>query len=251
MPIVMRATMVPSPMLLLPPAPASTAMCRGSSCQSTTSTQTRVTQLSETLSPKSSSDRESWQSSGCSSPANCSAFDSSCALQYKIKNTFIDDFAEDGEEDVSTCVGRYDSCPAIVLGSSGAKEEPDSIHSAVLIEPLGVRQPAQSAGSWAHCYGACRPCGFYWRELGCINGAACRHCHQCTFEEGKKRKKQLLKAKRMAAAAAVEEHTCAVRSLRSRSAHMCARDLRPACQERPCHARALHHDITIGWGGAG
>jgi len=46
-----------------------------------------------------------------------------------------------------------------------------------------------SIGSQLHATGQCRPCGFFWKPGGCINGKACEHCHLCPWDEIKRRKK--------------------------------------------------------------
>lgn len=31
----------------------------------------------------------------------------------------------------------------------------------------------------SHSRGECRPCAWFWKPSGCLNGAGCRHCHEC------------------------------------------------------------------------
>jgi len=47
-----------------------------------------------------------------------------------------------------------------------------------------------SVGSAGHHLGLCRPCDFTYRNGSCREGAACRFCHLCGPEVGKRRKKQ-------------------------------------------------------------
>ncbi|CAK0853966.1 unnamed protein product, partial [Prorocentrum cordatum] len=49
-----------------------------------------------------------------------------------------------------------------------------------------------SVGSTAHASGECRPCAYFHRPGGCLNGAECRHCHICPGGELKARKKDKL-----------------------------------------------------------
>jgi len=58
------------------------------------------------------------------------------------------------------------------------------------VTPFDMRKPEWSIGSAAHTLGQCRPCAWFWRQQGCINGAECRHCHLCPFGEVKARRKQ-------------------------------------------------------------
>lgn len=65
------------------------------------------------------------------------------------------------------------------------EEEPDHIG----FVPLAVREPEESEGCIEHGTGRCRPCAWYWKEKGCVNGRRCRHCHLCPEFELKNRKK--------------------------------------------------------------
>lgn len=47
-----------------------------------------------------------------------------------------------------------------------------------------------SRGSVYHATGECRPCSWFWKPAGCLNGAECGHCHACPQGEIKARKKQ-------------------------------------------------------------
>eukprot|EP00929_Paragymnodinium_shiwhaense_P119733 TRINITY_DN91633_c0_g1_i1.p1 TRINITY_DN91633_c0_g1~~TRINITY_DN91633_c0_g1_i1.p1 ORF type:complete len:451 (-),score=89.27 TRINITY_DN91633_c0_g1_i1:297-1649(-) len=47
-----------------------------------------------------------------------------------------------------------------------------------------------SVGSAVHHDGTCRPCIWFWKESGCINGLACRHCHTCPPGAARQRRKQ-------------------------------------------------------------
>jgi len=46
-----------------------------------------------------------------------------------------------------------------------------------------------SEGSLLHGTGECRPCAWFWKPTGCLNGTECRHCHDCPPGEVKSRKK--------------------------------------------------------------
>jgi hypothetical protein len=47
-----------------------------------------------------------------------------------------------------------------------------------------------SVGSAMHSVGKCRPCAWFWKPEGCLNGSSCRHCHLCSPEELRERKKK-------------------------------------------------------------
>lgn len=46
-----------------------------------------------------------------------------------------------------------------------------------------------SLGSEDHGTGTCKPCGFFWKAVGCKHGQECMHCHACPAGELKARKK--------------------------------------------------------------
>jgi hypothetical protein len=52
--------------------------------------------------------------------------------------------------------------------------------------------PSVSVGSAMHASGKCRPCGWFWKEGGCGNGADCLHCHTCPADALIQRKKEKL-----------------------------------------------------------
>merc|ERR1719382_2299990 len=59
--------------------------------------------------------------------------------------------------------------------------------------------PLPSTGSALHALNKCRPCAWYWKAQGCINGQACAHCHLCPEGELKMRKQRKETAMRMGA----------------------------------------------------
>lgn len=73
-------------------------------------------------------------------------------------------------------------------------------HTSLMSKPLEERRPELSVGSELHGTGECKPCAWFWRPQGCINGPECRHCHMCAPGEGKaRRKSKLLHSHRMQA----------------------------------------------------
>jgi hypothetical protein len=46
-----------------------------------------------------------------------------------------------------------------------------------------------SVGAALHASGECRPCAWFHKPEGCLNGIACRHCHACPEGELQNRKK--------------------------------------------------------------
>lgn len=52
---------------------------------------------------------------------------------------------------------------------------------------LGAASP--SIGSRLHG-SDCKPCAWFWKKGGCLNGAECRHCHSCTYGELSRRKSE-------------------------------------------------------------
>lgn len=57
--------------------------------------------------------------------------------------------------------------------------------------PPGLSPPSgtPSHGSVLHGSGHCRPCAWFWKLGGCLNGEDCAHCHLCPEGEIKARKK--------------------------------------------------------------
>jgi len=136
---------------------------------------------------------------------------------FKVKNTFIDGFADVEEE--NPMMGRRRTCPEKFEGGSeedkakakapaarGAARRQECAQKVRIadefagsaeadaeadaeIPPLEARQPQMSMGSSDHEGGVCRPCAWFWRPQGCANGAACRHCHLCLSGEVKNRRK--------------------------------------------------------------
>eukprot|EP00927_Polykrikos_kofoidii_P002698 TRINITY_DN11079_c0_g1_i1.p1 TRINITY_DN11079_c0_g1~~TRINITY_DN11079_c0_g1_i1.p1 ORF type:complete len:303 (-),score=62.22 TRINITY_DN11079_c0_g1_i1:521-1429(-) len=47
-----------------------------------------------------------------------------------------------------------------------------------------------TVGSRGHRSGQCRPCGFFWKAVGCGNGSRCQFCHLCDSGEKKRRQKE-------------------------------------------------------------
>lgn len=47
-----------------------------------------------------------------------------------------------------------------------------------------------SIGSQLHGSNLCKPCAWFWKKEGCLNGAECRHCHSCTYGELTRRKSE-------------------------------------------------------------
>jgi len=57
--------------------------------------------------------------------------------------------------------------------------------------PPGLAPPPNtpSYGSALHLIGDCRPCVWHWKPDGCSNGKDCFHCHLCSRNEVKSRKR--------------------------------------------------------------
>lgn len=57
--------------------------------------------------------------------------------------------------------------------------------------PPGLDPPPDTPnhGSTLHADGNCKPCAWFWKAGGCMNGKDCMHCHLCPKEELKARKK--------------------------------------------------------------
>jgi len=60
-----------------------------------------------------------------------------------------------------------------------------------------------SVGSALHAMGGCRPCAWFYKKQGCVNGKDCRHCHLCQRARSERAKK--VKVATMKCTADVEE----------------------------------------------
>jgi hypothetical protein len=130
----------------------------------------------------------------------------------KVKNTFIDGFLDDEDQNDGPAVAACKSwCAGFTrqgsaswsCGSTSDGElstAPSSPEGAAQpgppAPPSPARQPQASAGADLHGTGRCRPCGWFWRPQGCVHGAECCHCHMCPEGELKARKKAKLAAVR-------------------------------------------------------
>merc|ERR1719203_909985 len=48
----------------------------------------------------------------------------------------------------------------------------------------------RSEGSVGHAQGLCKPCAFFWKDVGCKSGTACQFCHECEPDERKRRNRE-------------------------------------------------------------
>jgi len=78
-------------------------------------------------------------------------------------------------------------------GNSGVRQEQKPSPQ---VDPAS--QPL-SQKEMQHNSGQCRPCAWFWRERGCLNGDACGYCHLCPEGELKARKKTKVNAMRAGA----------------------------------------------------
>jgi len=94
----------------------------------------------------------------------------------------------------SLCQKALETCTenAVVEELHSHMDEAESIPSEptspLMPAPFG-KEPALSTGSKLHHSGGCKPCAWYWKQSGCLNGQACSYCHLCPAEELKKRKR--------------------------------------------------------------
>jgi len=58
-------------------------------------------------------------------------------------------------------------------------------------------QALPSAGSALHFAGGCRPCAWFWKDVGCQNALTCTYCHLCDEGALKAKKKNKLCVKRL------------------------------------------------------
>jgi len=82
--------------------------------------------------------------------------------------------------------------PASQLFARALEEEAATPSKGPLSLSLADLVPSQfpSAGSSLHSQGACKPCAFFWKEVGCKGGLECQFCHVCDVNERKRRNKE-------------------------------------------------------------
>lgn len=73
--------------------------------------------------------------------------------------------------------------------SQSASESSARVTASTLPDKVAIPPPPGLIGVWPlsvpsigsihHGSGSCKPCGWFWKEGGCINGSDCYHCHLC------------------------------------------------------------------------
>ena len=94
----------------------------------------------------------------------------------------------------------------VSLGSPRQRGSPPlDLHEARCAADLGTapestfrRRPTESIGSVLHFEGLCKPCAWYWKPQSCQNGRHCLHCHLCSADEPRRRRKQKKNLRRAA-----------------------------------------------------
>eukprot|EP00929_Paragymnodinium_shiwhaense_P115152 TRINITY_DN8383_c0_g1_i1.p1 TRINITY_DN8383_c0_g1~~TRINITY_DN8383_c0_g1_i1.p1 ORF type:complete len:305 (+),score=54.39 TRINITY_DN8383_c0_g1_i1:109-915(+) len=84
--------------------------------------------------------------------------------------------------------------PLLILGRGdldGLLATPTVVPTVVAVMPEQVLGTAllPTLGSAGHDIGECKPCAFFWKDNGCVNGMYCQFCHKCDAAEKKKRQK--------------------------------------------------------------
>lgn len=104
------------------------------------------------------------------------------------------------ESDDDTCTPTSDSGSAKseVDFDAWAKSGPGG-HTSFSKNEKFARESSWSVGSVLHESGKCRPCSWYHKAQGCINGEDCMHCHLCPSGEVRIRQKMKLAAARRTA----------------------------------------------------
>lgn len=146
-----------------------------------------------------------WKSQGCENGSECRH----CHLcpEGEIKSrrkTKVRSFRLPDDPDKSpTLQPREASAPELLLAPESPVRQLDqparitlSITEQLFYAPtmpvkldLATSLAPPSAGSALHGLGACRPCAWFWKPQGCLNGQACAHCHSCPAGELKTRKR--------------------------------------------------------------
>mmetsp|Transcript_38794 Transcript_38794/g.97498 ORF Transcript_38794/g.97498 Transcript_38794/m.97498 type:complete len:210 (-) Transcript_38794:604-1233(-) len=124
--------------------------------------------------------------------SDCSTTDASCSeptsptaivrIQESRAATPISEAAE--------AAGGY--VPGRILQQSAAQRKQAAVPLCLddTVERATSGTPAcPSVGSAGHWLGMCKPCDWFHRDR-CTNGAACKYCHLCGADEGRRRRKE-------------------------------------------------------------
>jgi len=107
--------------------------------------------------------------------------------------------AQEGDEDAlaseqTTDDASSSDAPSTELAATESVSEPPAQPLALALADLVAAPGHGSLGSALHHQGACKPCAFFWKVVGCQSGSDCEFCHLCDADERKRRNK----VKRMA-----------------------------------------------------
>jgi hypothetical protein len=122
-------------------------------------------------------------------------FSKSRSREIEVKNTFVH-FSGSSDEEVnfSRCKTepKHSASHSFVQQIQSCADLPTSLPESESKLP--------SVGSALHGTGSCKPCAWFWKVEGCANGAECRHCHICSHDEIKRRRKVMNSTRRRRAA---------------------------------------------------
>mmetsp|Transcript_45825 Transcript_45825/g.82650 ORF Transcript_45825/g.82650 Transcript_45825/m.82650 type:complete len:230 (-) Transcript_45825:73-762(-) len=116
----------------------------------------------------------------------------------KVKNTFIEVAFMSGEEDEEEEDEEEEEKPPRVSPKRFVMPNSDNFRSGLSLQPTSnIVHMASASGAERspatdmelHAQGLCRPCAWFWRPQSCLHGDACDHCHLCSEQEIKDRKK--------------------------------------------------------------
>eukprot|EP00928_Gymnodinium_smaydae_P020048 TRINITY_DN17739_c0_g1_i1.p1 TRINITY_DN17739_c0_g1~~TRINITY_DN17739_c0_g1_i1.p1 ORF type:complete len:574 (+),score=102.56 TRINITY_DN17739_c0_g1_i1:304-2025(+) len=82
-----------------------------------------------------------------------------------------------------------DSTPPSPSISTDANGAPVTLDDMPMSVPLPESMEMASIGAALHFIGKCKPCAWYWKPQGCMNGKDCAHCHACPEGELQNRRK--------------------------------------------------------------
>jgi len=134
-----------------------------------------------------------WKPQGCRDGAECKHCHI-CPAERKRKSSKLKPKAN-AQANVTAPVTNSDPVPEASLDalpnvSCAVTEQAPSEGLA------GAALDLPSVGSALHGTGACKPCSFFWKPIGCQSKSECLHCHLCGPDEQAKRKKAKIDAMR-------------------------------------------------------
>ncbi|CAK9075932.1 unnamed protein product [Durusdinium trenchii] len=114
-------------------------------------------------------------------------------FELVVKQTFLEFVPSEPRTSLGLAARSHSAPPPPRSSEATEDVEDDSNQSASSYQAEKAEdtdhEGEHSIGSTSHRVGLCKPCAWYWKPGGCMNGAQCRHCHLCPHGELGRRKR--------------------------------------------------------------